>query len=265
MKIFKIRCSAIGEIMTEGKDAAGLTDKQNITLKDLMLKSDQDKITEKQTQEMKRLIEKRDKPPELSATAKTHCQNWLREQLYGRRKEISSKYCDKGNDVEDASIEFLNSILLTDYVKNEEKKENEYMTGCSDIDADCIRDVKNSWDCYTFPLFDHGIKTIAYKWQLQGYLELYDKEMGHLDYLLMSAPLHIIIREAKSKAYKDGLDYDEIFPAVHKLMTYGEEIDNKLRHKSFFIERDREAIQKVYARVKMCRSYIAGLIKSSQF
>ena len=252
MKEFKIRCSAIGEIMTEGKNSGGLTDKQAAELKELQDKGSKSK-------KIGELIEKRDKPPELSATAKTHCQNWLREQLYSRRKDISNKYCDKGNAVEDESIRLLNAILLTDYEKNEEYKENEYMTGTCDIKGDIhIRDMKNSWDCYTFPLFDTGIKDAGYKWQLQGYMELYDKDYACLDYTLMDAPLHIIINEAKSKAYKEGLDYDAIFPEVHKLMTFGD-IDNKLRHKSFPIDRDRQAIQKVYARVKLCRVYINEL------
>ena len=121
--------------------------------------------------------------------------------------------------------------------------------------------MKNSWDCYTFPLFDYGIKDNGYRWQLQGYMELYDKEFGHLDYTLMDAPLHIVKQEAHRKAYKENLDYHEIFPAVHRLMTYSN-LDNNLRHKTFKINRDREAIQKVYDRVKMCREYIAGLTKN---
>ena len=254
MKEFKIRCSAIGEIMSKGKDSAGLTLKQGERLTEL---SKTEKLTSKQSEDMAALIYKRDKPPELSATAKSHCQNWLREQLYGRRKEISSKYCEKGNAVEDASIEFLNSILLTDYVKNEEYRENDYLTGTCDIEGDNhIRDMKNSWDCYTFPLFDSDIKDAGYKWQLQGYMELYDKEEAFLDYTLMDAPLHMIIAEAKRKAYKEGLDYDEIFPAMHKLMTFGEEIDNSLRHKSFYVGRDKMAMHEVKTRVLLCRDYI---------
>lgn len=255
MKLFKIRCSAIGEIMTEGKNSGGLTETQARDLAELQAKGSKSK-------RVAELIEKRDRPPELSATAKTHCQNWLREQLYGRKKEINSKYCEKGNSVEDASIRFLNEITFSDYVKNEEYKENDYMTGTCDIKDICsIRDVKNSWDCYTFPLFDNGIKNAMYKWQLQGYMELYDKDIGYLDYLLMDAPLHMIIQEAKNVAYKKNLDYDDIFSEVHRMMTFSD-VDNKHKHKEFIVNRDRQEIEKVYERVKMCRKYIADLINT---
>lgn len=259
MKQFKIRCSAIGEIMAGN---VGASDSQLTNI--AVMEAREKPMTANQKEKYDKDIIARDNP-QLPATAKTHCHNWLREQLYSRRKEISNKYCDKGNSVEDQSIRFLNSVLLTEYVKNEEYKENDYLTGTCDIKGyDHIRDMKNSWDCYTFPLFDHGIKEIGYKWQLQGYMELYDKDYGHLDYTLMDAPFHIVKQEAKRRAFKDGVDYEDIFSDVQALMTYSN-LDNSLRYKTFFIERDHLDIQKVYKRVDMCRAYIESLTKNAEF
>ena len=71
---------------------------------------------------------------QLSKTAQTYAQEWLKQEIYGRRKEISSKYLDKGNQLEDESIQFL--VNNSDYgfiVKNEEHFENDFLTGTPDI------------------------------------------------------------------------------------------------------------------------------------
>ena len=244
--------------MTEGKGGGGLTDKQKVRLAELLAKKN---LTEKQAEEMQRLIDKDNKPPELSATAKTYCQKWLKEKLYNRRKEIRSKFIEKGNCNELLSLELINAQTMEDYTLNTEYRENDYLTGTCDIEGvECIRDIKNSWSVDTFPLFDYGIKNKDYEWQLQGYMELYDKDFAYLDYTLTDAPLHLIKQEAKAIAYKDGLDYDEIFPEVHRQMTY-DDIPQHLKHKSFSLNRSRESIEKVYARVELCRQYINELVK----
>ena len=68
-KTFKIRCSAIGQIMTDGK-AKGT----------------------------------------MGKTAESYLKQWAIEQIFNRRKEISSKYMDKGVIMEDESIDFIASF-----------------------------------------------------------------------------------------------------------------------------------------------------------
>ncbi len=91
---------------------------------------------------MNKLIEKEKVKPELSSGAKSYCQQWLKEQIYGRRYEVKSKYLEKGNLCEDYAIEMLNYIFKKQYVKNEQYFENEYMTGTPDIIDTMIRDIK---------------------------------------------------------------------------------------------------------------------------
>ena len=95
MKEFKIRCSAIGQIMGKLKNA--LTDKQVEEIKRLESKIySKGIITDIQSDRLLELNLKRDKQPELPETAKSYCQQWLKEQVYGRRKELSSKCIEKG-------------------------------------------------------------------------------------------------------------------------------------------------------------------------
>lgn len=200
MKTFKIRCSAIGQIMSNSRTKG-----------------------------------------QLSKTAQSYAQEWLKEQIYGRRKDISSKYFDKGNLLEDESIEFLTAN--SDYgflIKNEEHFENDFLTGTPDIITnDEIIDMKNSWDCFTFPLFFDVIPNKDYMYQLQGYMALTGRKKAKLVYTLMTTP------EDVNFGKEDNYD----------------EIDAKYRIKMFEVERDEEIIQSIKDRVQEINQYINKLIK----
>tara|TARA_R110000744_G_scaffold194742_2_gene313679 strand:+ start:1113 stop:1904 length:792 start_codon:yes stop_codon:yes gene_type:complete len=259
MKIFKIRASAAGSIMA---GSIGLSDPQKKKLQGFQDKVKSGKeLTALQSAENDKLL-KLEKNPTLPAGVKTFCQTWVRENVvYNRRKEFRSKYTDKGNFCESDSIEFLNKHLLCEYDKNEEYKENEWMTGTPDIITDDeIIDIKNSYDTDTFPLFDFGIKNKDYYYQLQVYMALFGKSKATLAYTLMNAPFHLIEREAKSQAWNNNVDYDTIFSSVHSHMTFGD-VEPKHRYKLFNIDFDPAVIEKVKARVELCRTYINELIK----
>ena len=222
MKQFKIRCSAIGLIMTNAK-----------------------------------------KKGELSKTAQSYCKDWIKEQIYSRRKEFTSKYTDKGNIVEDTSIDTIGNYLnLGMIIKNEEDFSNDFMTGTPDLNlSELVIDAKNSWDCFTFPLFETDIPDKKYYWQLQGYMALTGKDKAMLCYTLEDTPLNITEREAyyhcKSNGF-DELDQDVFNEFVHK-HTYSD-IDIKYKIKIFDVARDNDAIMAIQDRVIECREYIETLL-----
>lgn len=254
---FKIRSSANGSIMSGN---IALSEPQQKKLDTFTAKLLEGKtLTKLQAEEEIKLINLRDNPKATKGMM-TYCQDWLKEQLYGRRKQIKSKYLDKGNEVEDASIEFLNSQLLTDYVKNEAYFENDFMTGTPDINADIIIDMKNSYDFTTFPLFADKIDNMDYYYQLQGYMELCDKDEAMLVYCLMDAPDHLIEGEARSKAYKLGGHWEDYYAECHKFHTYGD-IDPSLKIKKFEVKRNRKVIEEIKERAAMCQEYINELTK----
>ena len=193
---------------------------------------------------------------------KSYCETWLKEQLYGRRKEFTSKTTEKGNIVEDESIDFIGEMLDLGFVfKNEKHFENEYMTGTPDILLpDLIIDAKNSWDCFTFPLFEDELPTKDYYWQAQGYMHLTGIKKYKVVYVLSDTPLNIIEKEAywycKNNGY-DDLDMD-IFKQFEEKMTY-KNIPNNLKIKSFDIEKNEEDIKKAIEKVTFCREYIKSL------
>jgi hypothetical protein len=76
----------------------------------------------------------RSKGEVLSQTAKTYIQELALEDKYGIRKDINSRYMDKGNLVEDEAIQLASSVLELEFVvKNEEYFSNDYIKGTPDV------------------------------------------------------------------------------------------------------------------------------------
>lgn len=250
---FKIRCSAIGRIM--GGDI-GLSDSQKRKLVTLQEKIDSGKaLTKLQEQEFDKLHYIKDNP-EPTQGMKTYCEEWVKSKIYKREKQITSKYMDKGNFCESWSIEYINATLLENFEKNEEFFQNEYLTGTPDIvGKTAIIDIKNSWDFSSFPLFDSDLKNKDYFYQLQGYMSLTGKNHSSICYTLMDAPHHIIEREARSKAYREGGHWEDHFESEAQRLTYGD-IGDEFKIKLFPIDFDASIIDKIHSRVIMCREYI---------
>ena len=249
MKLFKIRCSAIGQIMGRVE----LTDAQLKAMDTLQSKDVP--LTVKQADTLEELTYKHENP-ELPKTAKTFLQNWVKEQIYDRRNEFSNKYVDKGIAVENNSIDFIGEQLDLGFViKNKEQFEDDFKTGEPDVLlADVVIDAKNSFDCFTFPLYEEEIPTEGYAWQLQGYMGLTGKKSAKLVYTLMDTPKHIIEKEFKWNN-RHELDYEDF----EKQYLY-EHIDPKYRIKVYDVARDDEKIKAIDERVMLCRKYIETLL-----
>jgi hypothetical protein len=192
----------------------------------------------------------------LSETAKSFITLWYKEQLYARRKEISSKYMTKGNDCEEASIAYLNSLYGTDYKKNEQYFEDEYMHGTPDvIGEDIIIDIKNSWDFSTFPLFSNSLPNKDYRLQVTGYMMLTGKKKGSVVYTLMDTPDDIIAQEWRSAGNYNQPVSDE-FKAKYK---YDDITDSKLRIKRFDFDYDETLATEIVDKVEEARKFISCL------
>lgn len=259
MKKFKIRCSAIGHI-TAGN--VGLSEAQEKARISLLIKPKG--LTELEQIKLDKLTGIKNNP-QLPAGAKTYCKDWLKGELFGFTKMLDNKYLDKGNIMEDESIDFIADQL--DYgflLKNEDHFSDEYSQGTPDVlYGDMVIDVKNSWDCSTFPYFESEAPNSDYYWQLQGYMSLTGKTSAKLIYCLMDTPQHLIEKEARwyciSQGYEE-LDMD-IYNKYLANMTYGN-VPDKLKIKVFDIPRNEDDIQKIKDRVIMCREYISKLLKS---
>jgi hypothetical protein len=199
------------------------------------------------------------KKGELSKTTQSYLQLWLKEQIYGRKKELSSKYIDKGNLMEDNAIDFLGECYDEFMLKNKKHFESEYFTGTPDIiQKDTIFDIKCSWDFTSFPLFENQIPNKDYYYQAQVYMDLVGIDNYKLVYCLMDTPKHLIESEARSHCFRTGHDFDDVIDEFTKKMTFSD-IDEDLRIKIFDIKKDPEVIDQMKQRVIECREYINQL------
>lgn len=285
----KIHCSVIGNIMcySNGKTVKqqqesalksrdtwvakyeALTDKQKEMKKgqNILAKIDEwnDKITE--------LADKKDED-KLPQTAKSYLKKYYAFLKYGKWSatlDKGNKYTNKGRLAEEDSINLLSKLDGISLEKNEERLENEYLTGVPDIlvrDGEMkviyIYDAKTSWDVETF--FDNLDKDLnpLYWWQLQGYMALTGCYISEVSYCLVNTPDVLLEGEkyALLRRFDVVTEESPAFQVAYKEllnnMTF-DDIPMEHRRLKFIVERDEEAIQKVYRRIDMCREYLSEL------
>ena len=222
--MLKIRCSAIGKIMTNA----------------------------------------RSKSEVLSKTCKSYLQELAIEEMYGIKKEFSSRYTDKGVEVERTSIDLIQDNCDFGFMyKNEEHFENDYLTGTPDVNTDNILlDVKSSYDATTFPWFEEEIPNKDYYYQLQGYMALCNKRKSVLAYCLVNTPFEIVEDEVRRAHWKEHLiDESEELRADVEARHNFDHIPPEKRIKTFEVRYDKDVVKAIYERIKECRKYYETLIQ----
>jgi hypothetical protein len=198
----------------------------------------------------------------LSETTKTFLMEVFIQQKYGRKKDISNKYIEKGLLVENDAIKLYSRYKFNEYQKNEELFKNDFLVGTPDIVSDDIIDIKSSWDIFTF--FSNLNKDVdsAYYWQLQAYLALTGKESAKLAYCLVNTPEMLVNDEKRKLMYKMNVATDEnpiYLQACDELdrnMNF-DDIPNRVIE--FEVKRNDEDIQKMYFKIKKARIYLTEL------
>jgi hypothetical protein len=260
------RCSCLGKIMTEGKGSV-FTENQAAELERLQgLPSP----TEKQQAKILELISKRDAPAKLSDTAISYLKEVYVYNKYGKEPTGGaerSKYTLKGKAVEDESIMMLSRIDGLPYVKNEIRLTNKYLTGEPDIivskegNPHKIIDIKSSYDFATL-LSNYGapLNPLYYN-QVQGYMALTGAQEAEICYCLVNMPQTIIETEKRrifyaiNPATEEDPYYKKSIERVEFNCTF-DEIPINERLLRFPVPRDEEYIQKMYARIELCRQWL---------
>lgn len=182
----------------------------------------------------------RSKSETLSETTKTYVKEYITESIYGVRKEIKSKYLTKGLKLEDTAIDKAIELLdLPFAIKNEKFFEDDFFCGTPDLIVDnVVYDIKCSWDCFTFPLFENEIPNKDYFYQLQVYMHLTGCKKAVLTYVLLNTPEEL--------TYEEKHNYDNL--------------DKKYRIKTYHVDYDVEIIKELQNRVLNVREYIKTII-----
>tara|TARA_R110002110_G_scaffold107847_9_gene269739 strand:- start:6311 stop:6988 length:678 start_codon:yes stop_codon:yes gene_type:complete len=225
--MLKIRCSALGKIMTNS----------------------------------------RSKSEVLSKTCKTYLEELAIEELYGIRKEYSNRYFDKGNEVERDSIDLAQEVLDKGFMyKNDESFSNDFITGTPDVNTDeLLLEIKSSYDGSTFPFYAEKIPTKDYYYQLMGYMELTGKRDSLLAYCLINTPEQIIEDEIRREHWKQNEidEKEEIRKYVEEKHNF-DHIPKEKRIKIFNVDHDEQVMESIYIRIGECREYYKTLINEKE-
>ncbi len=212
-------------------------------------------------------VNKDDEP--LSATAKSYLKRYYAYLKYGKWSaslDKGNKYTNKGKLAEPESIVLCSFLDDRAYSKNLERFDDDFLTGEPDIvdqrpEGTYVIDVKTNWDIETFVDCLGKDLTPLYWWQIQGYMALTGAKSGEVSYCLVDTPETLLNQEKQwlmnrmDAATNLNPEYMEAERELVNNMTFSD-IPAKDRRIRFTVERDDEAIAKIYQRVGECRKYI---------
>lgn len=200
---------------------------------------------------------------------KTYIEEVFNGEVYNVRKEITSKYFEKGLFEEESGITLLNKTLYQKsiIVKNKERRTNDWIHG----EADCIKDgivydIKNAWDKFTFAKAD---LTHDYNYQLIGYMWLWELDKARLFYCLNNTPDHIFESEARKMLYtgnfisEESPEYIEAYNNL-KAKHIHDSMPLEQRFKVWDISRSEEQIEVLKKSITMARNYMNELWNDRQ-
>lgn len=179
----------------------------------------------------------------LSVGAKTVLNGMAKEFVYGFNEVINTKYFNKGLMCEDDSIALYNNVFFTNYVKNTERKTNEWITGECDIivPGKKVIDIKCAWSLPTFPATTEEVEAImkkaGYDYQGRAYMHLWDVDEFEIAYCMVSTP-----EELRRYEQMELHEVDHIDPAF--------------RVSRATITRDKAIEDKMIAKVIVAREYL---------
>lgn len=228
-----IRCSSLGKIMPDAKsiDPALMTDEAKVI-------HAKKKRTDVEQAVLDSLLMKT-----LSAGAKTYLKGLARQAVYGYRPELRTKYTDKGLIVEDRCIELYNSVMLSDAVKNTERRSNGWLTGeCDFLLPHKGVDIKGSWSLETFPVLSEDCHDSDYEWQMRGYMILFDRQEWEVAFCMESTPPELI-----------RFEQEDLHIVDH--------IPENLRVTTITYQRDAEKEARIETKCKAAMEYLAETIK----
>lgn len=292
------RASANGDIMTPGDGE--ITEIQLAKLEELQLRDSNSRIgkdkplTDNMRDELIKLRNKRDNP-ELSVTCKKRLVKVYAKAFHDREEDITSKYLEKGIEVEEDSMTTYSRVKKKFFKKNETNLTNKFTSGTPDffdgptddiMDAEEIIDVKSSWSLITFlnAKMDKKVNH-DYEWQGHTYLGLALKaKRFRLAYVLSNSPAKIILDEKRKLQFTMNVIDPEVDPEYIRLCQKIErnhifEMELFKKHNPGFdfhtdlsewkwdiplenrvheivIERKPEAITKMYNKIPECRRWI---------
>lgn len=283
------RCSSLGHLMPDPQGKTNAEKYSDAVLKLAKLQTEYDaikdglksKVTKGEAIEKTKLLVAELLPlkdkVELSETAKVHCMDIYIRETTGRKTDITNRYIEKGLTMEEDSITLYSRIKKRVYNKNSTRLYNPYITGEPDIfdgqfihQATDIKDIKTSWDLYTFGRTYARKLSKLYEWQVKGYEWLTGAKTGSIAYCLVNTPKPLIEAEQKKLWYKLGqpdeqnANYIAGCIELEQAMTY-DDIPLSKRCLEYTVLAEEDDAPKIIAKVLAGREYLQQLHSELQW
>lgn len=203
----------------------------------------------------------------LTDGAKTWLTDVFVSKTQGVTKEAYGKQIDKGIANEPDAFKMANDLFYPGryLAKITTPKQNEFIKGTPDFIMDeMVTDIKNAYDRFTFGKAD---LTHIYKWQVKGYMNLYDLPKGRLFYCLINLPSHMVAQEQIKMFYTKRLwvsqedpDYIKACEELEKAHNY-DALSVWEKFKVWDMDRDEKDDQKIKDCISQARTYLNKLNK----
>lgn len=189
-------------------------------------------------------------------------------EVYGRKKEVTTKHMDKGIQAEDDSIQLFSQVEGKIFTKNTEKLENDWATGHLDIfegetitSAETVWDIKSRWELETF--MPKLAEEVDYSevCQLNVYYALTGAKGGGIANTLVDCPINILMEEQRrllfsmNVATEESPEYIIAAAELERLVTFPD-IPPTERVIKQIVPRDNDLIAAMQAKVPKMRQWL---------
>jgi hypothetical protein len=275
---WKCRCSGISKILTNSQGNAPLTELQELKVIELQGKQDAGKITDKQLIELGSLLQKREKSKDVVLSDSciqylTEAYAFETEGMISITKEMDVEYFDRGKKTEPESIQLISFVDDAVYVKNEERFENDFLSGIPDvmeiqwdIDGDPlvnrVRDIKSTKDYPTFLYKIHKGLDSGNKEQLQGYGDILECGDLEVDFTLPDMPedqrngYAFKLAQKMGCATTGGPEFEREWAKLERSMIFKRLPPEKRVYKVPIDPFTKSEQAATYERVKICRQWL---------
>jgi len=214
------------------------------------------------------MSESKDKKNPIGKTCAAELIKIYNQEVYGRKRDITTKHMDKGKRAEDESIKLFSIVEGKMFYKNEDRLENEWFTGHSDIftgdhveSAEEIWDIKTRWDLDSFmPKLVEDCAN-GEELQLQVYFDLTGANSGGIANTLVDCPPEILMEEKRRLLYsmnvvsEENPEYLKAAAELEHLLTFSD-IPLTERVIKQPVTRNDELIEKMKQKVPIMRQWL---------
>lgn len=206
---------------------------------------------------------------ELSKTCIKELLKIYSQEVYGRKKDITTKQMDKGIQAEEESITLFSRVEKKFFQKNQEQLEDEDFKGHLDVfegeevrKAISVWDLKSRWELDSFlPKLVDEVDT-GEVCQLNVYYALTGAQGGGIANTLVDCPINILMQEKQRLLYSMNVatdlnpEYLAAAAELEKLLTFPD-IDYRERVIKQEVKRDDDLIARMRAKVPKMRAWLA--------